>query len=99
MFGLIGKFTAKAGARDELITILLENAEVMPGCYSYVVAKDAANADLIWITEVWDSEESHRSSLKLESVRAAIGRAMPLIAGMDTVAKTQPAGGHGLATG
>jgi hypothetical protein len=49
MYGLIGKMTAAPGKRDELISILLEGAASMPGCLSYIVAKDAGNADAIWI--------------------------------------------------
>jgi len=31
----------------------------MPGCFSYVVAKDSADENAIWVTEVWDSIVSH----------------------------------------
>ncbi|OYX29511.1 MAG: antibiotic biosynthesis monooxygenase [Caulobacterales bacterium 32-69-10] len=96
MYGLIGKMTAVAGQRDALIAILLEGVSGMPGCLSYIVAKDPAAADAIWITEVWDSETSHKASLQLASVRAAITRARPLIAGMDPGVTTVPVGGHGL---
>ena len=63
MYGLIGKMTAAPGKRDALIAILLEGVSGMPGCLSYVVAKDPADADAIWITEVWDKQESHKASL------------------------------------
>ena len=53
----------------------------MPGCLSYVVAKDAAEADAIWITEIWDDASSHKASLQLPAVRAAIAKGRPLIAG------------------
>ncbi|WP_020399801.1 putative quinol monooxygenase [Kordiimonas gwangyangensis] len=97
MFGLIGKFTAKAGTRDELGSILLEGIGGMPGCLSYVVATDPADENALWITEVWDSRESHEGSLKLPSVQDAIKRGRPLIEGMEMVATTSPIGGHGLA--
>lgn len=96
MHGLIGKMTAAAGKRDELVAILLEGAHDMPGCLSYVVAHDPKDADAVWITEVWDSEASHKASLQLPAVRAAIARAMPLIAGFGEGATTVPVGGHGL---
>ena len=98
MYGLIGKMTAVAGKRDELISILLEGVAEMPGCLSYVVAKDPADADAIWITEVWDSQESHKASLSLPSVKQAITRGRPLIAGFSNSTTTEPVGGHGLAT-
>ena len=96
MHGLIGKMRATPGNRDALIGILLEGTGGMPGCLSYVVARDPADADAIWITEVWDSAESHRASLQLPQVRAAIARGRPLIAGFDSSVETEPAGGVGL---
>jgi quinol monooxygenase YgiN len=97
MYGLIGKMVAVPGKRDEFISILLESAgSNMPGCLSYVIAKDLTEPDALWITEVWDSEESHRASLALPAVRAAIARGKPLIASFGNRVVTQPLGGHGL---
>ena len=100
MYGLIGKMTTVEGKRDELIAILLEGVTKgpsMPGCLSYVVAKDPADANAIWITEVWDSEQSHKASLSLPAVKQAIARGKPLIAGFSNGTVTEPVGGHGLA--
>lgn len=96
MYGLIAKMQARPAKRDELIEILLEGISGMPGCVSYVVAKDTTDENALWITEVWDSEASHRASLELPSVRAAIERGKPLIAGFGERFVTEPAGGHGL---
>lgn len=96
MFGLIGRMRAVSGERDALIALLLEGTGAMPGCLSYIVAKDNADADAIWITEAWDSRESHRASLRLPAVRAVIARARPLIAGFDSGTETEPVGGVGL---
>jgi len=97
MYGLIGKMTAAPGKRDELIAILLEGVANMPGCLSYIVAKDSSDANAIWITEVWDSKASHAASLSLPSVKAAIAKGRPLIAGFSDSVVTTPVGGHGLA--
>lgn len=97
MYGLIGKMTTVAGQRDALIQILLEGVSGMPGCLSYIVAKDPSDANAIWITEVWDSQESHKASLSLPTVREAITRGKPLIAGFGDSVVTEPVGGHGLA--
>jgi quinol monooxygenase YgiN len=97
MFGLIGKMTTAPGKRDELIAILLEGVATMPGCLSYIVAKDTSDANAIWITEVWDSEASHKASLSLPSVKEAIANGRPLIAGFGDRAVTTPVGGYGLA--
>jgi quinol monooxygenase YgiN len=96
MYGLIGKLTAVPGKRDDLVAILLEGISGMPGCLSYVVATDPADANAIWITEVWDTRTSHQASLTLPSVKAAIARGKPLIAAFDHSVATTPVGGHGL---
>lgn len=96
MFGLIGKIKATAGQRDPLIAILIEGTSAMPGCLSYVVARDAADGDAIWVTEVWESRDSHRASLSLPAVQQAIAKGRPLIAGFGERFETEPIGGHGL---
>lgn len=99
MHGLIGKMIAIPGQREALIAILLEGIAGMPGCLSYIVARDPADENAIWITEVWDSAESHRASLSLPEVREAINRARPLIAGFGDSVTTEPVGGIGLTAG
>jgi len=96
MFGLIGKIKAKTGQRDALIEILLEGVRDMPGCLSYVIAQDPTDEDAIWITEVWDSQESHHASLALPSVQQAIARGKSFIAGFGERYETHPVGGHGI---
>jgi len=97
MYGLIGKFKAVAGKRDELIAILLADTGGMPGCLSYIVAEDPNDPDGIWITEVWTDQEAHRASLELPSVKAAIAKGRPLIASFEAHHEVRPVGGVGLA--
>jgi len=96
MYGLISRLKAVTGRREELAAVLLEGSAGMPGCLSYVVARDLADPDALWVTEVWDSRESHRASLALPSVRQAVERGRPLIAGFGERHETEVAGGHGL---
>jgi quinol monooxygenase YgiN len=93
VYGLIVKLTVRPGKRDEMIQILKESAADMPGCLSYVVAKDSADTDSVWVTEVWDSATSHDMSLTLPSVKAAIPRAKALVVGFEKVAVTTPVWG------
>ena len=95
MYGLIGRIKVVPGQRDALISILIEGVSGMPGCLSYVVAQDPTDSDAIWVTEVWDSQRSHEASLSLPSVRQAITRGKPLIAGLGERFVTTPIGGHG----
>ncbi len=96
MYGLIGKMTAHPGQRDALAAILAEGTGEMPGCLSYVVARDAKEANALWITEVWKSQADHQGSLKLPAVQAAIARGRPLIKDMGPYFETEPMGGVGL---
>lgn len=96
MYGLIGKLIAAPGKRDDLAPLLLRNAAAMPGCLSYLVARDAHDPDALWVTEVWESQDAHRASLDLPAVRETIAEARPLIAGFGERFETEPLGGHGL---
>lgn len=99
MYGLIGRMTATEGQRDALTAILLEGLGRMPGCLSYIVAHDPAEAETIWVTEVWTDEAAHRASLQVPEVKEAIRKGMPLIATFGDAQVTTPVGGVGLPAG
>jgi quinol monooxygenase YgiN len=91
MYGLIGRMLSKPGQREALIAAMTSSGSAtLPGCLSYVVARDSANADGLWITEVWENEAAHQASLNLPEVQAAIAKARPLIAGFDNRVVTDP---------
>ena len=90
MWGMIAKITAVPAKRAEMIAILKESAAKMPGCISYVVAEDAGAEDVLWVTEVWQSEQDHDTSLGLRQVQEAMPRAQPLIANFERIAVTSP---------
>ena len=96
MYGLIGKLRAIPGRRDALLEILAASTTALPGCLSYVIARDPADHDAVWITEVWTSAEMHKASLKLPEVQAAIAEARPIIAGFDFQVETEPLNSFGL---
>lgn len=96
MYGLIGKMIAVEGKREALIKILTEGTANMPGCISYIVAKDLKDPDGIWVTEVWTSKENHANSLQLKEVKDAIAKGRPLIKSFDVHHETEPVGGQGL---
>ena len=98
MYGLISSIAAIAGRRGSLIEILNRAVSDMPGCLSYVIAQDSRDENVIWITEVWDSKESHDASLSLPAVQKAISDARPLISAFISQVVTSPVGGHGLST-
>lgn len=96
MYGLIGKMKAVAGQRESLIALMLHGIESMPGCLSYVIARDPSEPDSIWVTEVWTDKESHRASLTIPAVQQTIAQAKPLIAAFGEYFETEPVGGHGI---
>lgn len=64
MYGLIGKMRAPTGQRDSLIGIPLDGVSGTPGRLGFLVARDSADADSLWITEARDRAASHEASLR-----------------------------------
>jgi quinol monooxygenase YgiN len=93
MYGLIAKIALHEGKREEAIALLAESSRNMPGCFSYVIAGDAVDENVLWITEVWESKASHDASLSLRAVQAAMPRMKPLIARLEKIAETTPMAG------
>ena len=89
---------ARPGRRDALLGLLLEASRgtPMPGCRLYIVSEIPAEPDAIAILEVWDDKAAHDASLQLESVRALIAKARPLIAEIGRPLELRPVGGQGL---
>ena len=91
MYGLIVRLTSAPGRRDELSDrIGGEDSAQIPGCLSFIVAEDAADLDVLWITEVWTSREHHEASLAAPPIEASLTQADILIAGFEKVATTEP---------
>lgn len=90
MFGLIGKMLTTPGDRDKVAELMTAGTGSMPGCLSYVIAKDPTDDDALWITEVWVSRDAHQASLALPEVQEAIAQARPHIAGFGERFETEP---------
>jgi quinol monooxygenase YgiN len=90
MYGLIVKVKLVRGTRDQFIELLQESAAGMPGCLSYVVAKDTSDDDVVWVTEVWNRQHDHERSLSLPRVQAVIPRAKAIVANFERIAATTP---------
>ena len=52
MYGFIVKLTVVPSRREDMIRILKQSGANLPGCFSYLVAKDSADEKIIWVTEV-----------------------------------------------
>lgn len=82
-FANVGTLGVKPGTRDQVVAILTRtNSELADaGCLLYEVGVNDDTPDTVFVAELWESAEAHRASLQLESVRAAIAEAMPLLSG------------------
>ncbi|MGH9840801.1 MAG: putative quinol monooxygenase [Blastocatellia bacterium] len=83
-YGLFVKLQAQSGKGKELGDLLLKGAKLMEkakGCILYIVNKQAADPDGIYVIEIWESKEDHDNSLKVPGVRELIQQAMPILAG------------------
>jgi quinol monooxygenase YgiN len=70
------KFTARAGEGEALARLMLQIADSLratPGCELYVINRASDDSDLVWVTELWASQESLDASL--EQLRTEAGRA------------------------
>lgn len=91
MYGLIVKLTAASGRRSDLVEVLGgDDSHTIAGCLSFIVAEDTADADVLWVTEVWDSEASHKASLDLTPRRAGLPAIETLVARHEKIAVTKP---------
>lgn len=95
MHGVVSKIRAVAGKRRALADILLAASDNLPGCLIYAVGLDAADQDLIIVSEPWASANDHAASLKLTSVQAAIKKARPLMAGAERLSTGEIIGVRG----
>lgn len=79
----IGTLGAVPGKRDELVALLTRRSTELNdmGCLLYEVGTRDDEPDTVYVVELWDSEETHRASLELETVRATISEARPLLSG------------------
>lgn len=68
------------------------------GCDAYIVSVSATEAETIYVTEVWQSDDRHAASLELPEVKEAIAKAMPML--RDGVARQElvVVGGLGIDT-
>jgi quinol monooxygenase YgiN len=91
MYGLIVKLTSAPGRRDELMDLMGgDDSHTIPGCLSFIVAEDAVDENVLWITEVWESQASHEASPQAPPVKEGLADADTLIAGFVKIATTKP---------
>lgn len=82
-FANVGTLGTLPGKRDEVVAIMTRPSPELRrfGCLLYEVGVNEEQPDNVFVAELWTSVEAHRASLQLDSVRAAISEARPLLSG------------------
>jgi quinol monooxygenase YgiN len=96
MFALLNRLTAKPGQRDRVVEILLESGKLFdenPACRMYLVAESGDDPNLIWVADLWTSEEEHADALKAPELRPFVEACLPLLEGMPEQIKIRAVGG------
>ena len=93
------KAVAKAGRGDELAQRLLDVARALkevPGCQLYVINRSPADPDVVWVTELWQSQEQLDAALETPQARALIPEVLDLVGdgGFERI-DLEPVGGVG----
>jgi quinol monooxygenase YgiN/quercetin dioxygenase-like cupin family protein len=101
--GRYAKAVAKPGKGDELAQKLLEVARSLreaPGCQLYVINRSAAEPDVVWVTELWQSQQQLDSALETPEARARIPEVLKLVSngGFERI-DLEPLGGAGYQPG
>ena len=90
MYGLITSMLVMPENREALLSLLASGASDLPGRVSYVIAADAEDPSLVWVTEAWESAQSQSSSLDLSHVKEAAAAAKRVVLGFGTRVETEP---------
>jgi quinol monooxygenase YgiN len=95
---LHNRLTALPGQRDRVIGILLESGKLFddnPACLLYLVSESIVDPDVIWVTDLWTSEQEHAQALARPELKPFIAEATSLLAGRPEQIKIRPVGGKG----
>lgn len=101
--GRYAKAVAKPGKGGELAHKLLEVAQALreaPGCQLYVINLSADDPDVVWVTELWQSQEQLDAALQTPDVHERIPEVLELVrdGGFERV-ELEPLGGVGYQAG
>ncbi len=99
------KFTAQPGRGDELAALLLAAAASLrdtAGCELYLINRAASEPDVIWVTELWLSQEALDGSLEqlqADEGKARIAQVNALLDQAPELIELEPLGGVGYLPG
>jgi quinol monooxygenase YgiN len=98
-YALLNQLTAKPGQRPRVVELLVESGKLFadnPACRLYLVSESSDDPNLVWVIDLWTSQEAHGEALKAPELRPFVEQAMPLLEGMPEQLEVRPVGGKGL---
>jgi quinol monooxygenase YgiN/mannose-6-phosphate isomerase-like protein (cupin superfamily) len=99
------KFTTQPGRGEEVAELLLDAADSLrdvAGCELYLINRAASEPDVVWVTELWLSQEALDASLEqlqTDEGKARIGQVMALLSKAPELTELEPLGGVGYLPG
>ncbi|HYB25378.1 MAG TPA: antibiotic biosynthesis monooxygenase [Solirubrobacteraceae bacterium] len=99
------KFIAQPGRGDELAQLLLRAADSLqdtPGCELYVINRSPTDPDVVWVTELWLSQDALEASLeqlRAGDAQAQVAELRALLAAPPERIDVEPLGGVGYLPG
>jgi quinol monooxygenase YgiN len=96
MHALLNRLTTKPGQRDRVVEILLESGKPFdsnPDCLLYLVIESTEDPNLIWVVDLWSSEQAHVEALKAPELQPYIQESISLLHGMPEQINVRAAGG------
>jgi quinol monooxygenase YgiN len=95
---LLNRLTAKPGKRSRVIELLLESGRMFDdnaACLLYLVSESSDEPDVIWVFDLWTSQDQHAAALARPELRPFIDQTVPLLVGMPEQIGLRLAGGKG----
>jgi len=82
-----------AGGRD--LARVGEALRRQSGLLQYLVSESKEDPNVIWVTDLWTSEQEHAEALKVPELRPFVEESMQLLEGMPEQIQLRPVGGKG----
>lgn len=93
------RLVAAPGKRDDLVAKFLESVEIQrdnPDCELMLVSTAPDQADVVYLTEVWSSEDGWNAARSSAAIRAWAESMPALVGGAPESLRLEVAGGTGL---
>ncbi len=98
-YALYTRFITHTHKGNALIEILMKANHIVSdtkGCRLCIINHAPENKDIIWVTELWNTQEDYAISLTLDGTKEVVTEAMPLIASPPKQVTLKAVGGKGL---